>query len=470
VASDDLRGALFVIYLISAHLRSIGIDIPVRVISYHWGKRTYTMSKVGCCGLEHHQGQGIGKTQGSNRLEDVRHKGNKFVILHTHDLDGVKLQTDHSTPTTFKSKVQDVIKNEIVRRMPFGLCNAPTTFRRCMTAIFHDIVEEFMEVFMDYFSVFSNSFDQCLDNLDKMLARCEETNFVLNWEKCHFTVKEDKKEAKNLAADHLSRLKNPNMGELTEEEIADEFPDEHLMILKARFNDDEPWYADYVNYILGKLVPQKWKSKRRKQFFSQVRNYFWDEPYVFRLCPDNVMRRCVTRDEILEILAHWHSGPTRGHYSASVTGRKVYESRLYWPIIFKDAKDYATKSGYKTPTTCTPFSLVYGKARHLTVEIEHKAYLALKQCNMDLTAAAKNHFMEINELMELRDGAYGNTQIYKERTNKWHDSRLLWDKYFKIGEKVLLFNSRLRMQYGVSLGLDMAYSPCTDLTVKKSTN
>ncbi|GJV04885.1 putative reverse transcriptase domain-containing protein [Tanacetum coccineum] len=66
------------------------------------------------------------------------------------------------------------------RRMPFGLCNAPATFQRCMTAIFHDIVEDFMEVFMDDFSVFGNSFDCCLANLDRMLARCEETNLVLN--------------------------------------------------------------------------------------------------------------------------------------------------------------------------------------------------------------------------------------------------------------------------------------------------
>ncbi|GJV30187.1 DNA-directed DNA polymerase [Tanacetum coccineum] len=66
------------------------------------------------------------------------------------------------------------------RRMPFGLCNAPATFQRCMTAFFHDMVEDFMEVFMDDFSVFGNSFDCCLANLDRMLARCEETNLVLN--------------------------------------------------------------------------------------------------------------------------------------------------------------------------------------------------------------------------------------------------------------------------------------------------
>ncbi|GKB24604.1 reverse transcriptase domain-containing protein, partial [Tanacetum coccineum] len=68
-----------------------------------------------------------------------------------------------------------------------------------------------------------------------------------------------------------------------------------------------------------------------------------DKPYVFKLCSDNVMRRCVARNEIFEILAHCHSGPTVGHHSASITRRKVYESGFYWPSIFKDAKDYVMK-------------------------------------------------------------------------------------------------------------------------------
>ncbi|GKE61454.1 reverse transcriptase domain-containing protein, partial [Tanacetum coccineum] len=71
-----------------------------------------------------------------------------------------------------------------------GLCNAPATFQRCMTKIFHDMVEDFMEVFMEDFSLFGNSFDCYLANLDRMLARCEETNLVLNWEKCNSMVKE----------------------------------------------------------------------------------------------------------------------------------------------------------------------------------------------------------------------------------------------------------------------------------------
>nr|GEU84078.1 reverse transcriptase domain-containing protein [Tanacetum cinerariifolium]GEV36579.1 reverse transcriptase domain-containing protein [Tanacetum cinerariifolium]GEV38283.1 reverse transcriptase domain-containing protein [Tanacetum cinerariifolium] len=76
------------------------------------------------------------------------------------------------------------------RHMPFGLCNAPGTFQRCMMAIFHDIIEETMVVFMDDFLVFGDSFSSCLSHLDKMLKRYEDTNLVLNWEKCHFIVKE----------------------------------------------------------------------------------------------------------------------------------------------------------------------------------------------------------------------------------------------------------------------------------------
>nr|GEW72705.1 reverse transcriptase domain-containing protein [Tanacetum cinerariifolium] len=76
------------------------------------------------------------------------------------------------------------------RRMPFGLCNAPSTFQRCMMAIFHDMIEKTMEVFMDDFSIFRNSFQACLSYLEKMLKRCEDTNLCLNWEKSHFMVKE----------------------------------------------------------------------------------------------------------------------------------------------------------------------------------------------------------------------------------------------------------------------------------------
>jgi hypothetical protein len=76
------------------------------------------------------------------------------------------------------------------RRMPFGLCNAPATFQRCMFSIFFDMVERFMEIFMDDFSIFDSSFQECLHRLTLVLVRCKEKNLVLNWEKCHFVVKQ----------------------------------------------------------------------------------------------------------------------------------------------------------------------------------------------------------------------------------------------------------------------------------------
>ena len=76
------------------------------------------------------------------------------------------------------------------RRMPFGLCNAPATFQRCMMSMFSDLVEEVMEIFMDDFTVYGSSFEHCLNNLETVLQRCKDKQLALNWEKCHFMVTE----------------------------------------------------------------------------------------------------------------------------------------------------------------------------------------------------------------------------------------------------------------------------------------
>nr|GEU90902.1 hypothetical protein [Tanacetum cinerariifolium] len=175
-------------------------------------------------------------------------------------------------------------------------------------------------------------------------------------------VLEKHKEAEDFAADHLSRFKNPHMEVLNKREIADKFFDENLMVLKSKFNNDEPWD---IKPILKRLV---------------------------------------------------------GYYPKG------------WSEKLNDAL-WAFTTAYKIPIGYTPFRLVYGKSCHLPIYIVHKAHWALKQCNMDLTLASKSLILQLNELAKLRDGAYENTRIYKERTKKWHDSRLRGDKDFKVGDK-----------------------------------
>ncbi|GJX13149.1 hypothetical protein Tco_0204907 [Tanacetum coccineum] len=199
------------------------------------------------------------------------------------------------------------------RRMPFGLCNTPATFQRCMTAIYHDMVEDFMEVFMDDFSVFVKEgivlghrisgagIEVNRAKIDVIAKLLYPTNVKgVRSFLGHSGFYQSKEDAKS----RLIRLENLDLGTFKEEEITDKFPDENLMILKTEFNNDEPWYADYVNYIVRKIVPPNWTPKKRRRFFSQVKNYFWDEPYAFKLFSENVMRRCIAGDEILKILEH----------------------------------------------------------------------------------------------------------------------------------------------------------------------
>ncbi|GJT27429.1 reverse transcriptase domain-containing protein [Tanacetum coccineum] len=126
--------------------------------------------------------------------------------------------------------------------------------------------------------------------------------------------------------------------------------------------------------------------------------------------------------------------------------RTVGENRTSWSDKLDDAL-WAFRTAYKTPIGCTPYKLVYGKACHLPVELEHKAYWALKHANFDLKTAGDHRKFQLNELSELRDQAYGNSLIYKEKIKKLHDSKIK-NRIFNVGDQVLLFNSRLKIFSG----------------------
>nr|GFB12869.1 reverse transcriptase domain-containing protein [Tanacetum cinerariifolium] len=381
----------------------------------------------------------------------------------------------------------------------------------------------------------------------------------------------DTRGAENYAADHLLRLENPYENIFDPKEINETFPLESLNKV-AHKDPSTPWFADLANYHAGNFIIKGMTSQQKQKFFKDTRHYFCDDPYLFRTCADQIIRRCVAGKEAIDILNACHSGPTGGHYGANYTAKKVFDSGFYWPSIYKDAfelvkrcdscqrqgnkyilvaVDYLSKwveakalptndarvvvkflkslfsrfgtpkaiisdrgthfyndqfsrvmekyevthrlstayqpqtsgqvevtncglkrilertvgenyaswsdkledalwafqTAFKTSVGCTSYRLVYEKACHLPLELEHKAYWALKHVNFDLKTAGDHRKLQLNELNELRDQAYENSLIYKKQTKKLHDDKIK-NRIFNVGDQVLLFNSRLKIFSG----------------------
>nr|GEV50330.1 reverse transcriptase domain-containing protein [Tanacetum cinerariifolium] len=218
----------------------------------------------------------------------------------------------------------------------------------------------------------------------------------------------DKKGAENLASDHLSRLENPHHDELEEKEITETFPLETLGMIA--FRGDSHTSCEGVPTNNAQVV-----VKFLKSLFAR-----FGTP------------RAIISD--------------RGTHSfndqfAKVMLKTIGENRASWSDKLDDAL-WAFRIAFKTPIGCTPYKLVYEKACHLPIELEHKAYWALKHCNFDLKIVGDHRKVQLDELNELRDQAYENYLIYKEKTKKIHESKIK-DRVFNVGDRVLLFNSRL---------------------------
>ncbi|XP_076915348.1 uncharacterized protein LOC143574661 [Bidens hawaiensis] len=260
----------------------------------------------------------------------------------------------------------------------------------------------------------------------------------------------DKKGAENVVADHLSCFEYSASSEHVGVHINDNFSHEFLMDIETR-DEDYPWFADIENFLASGIVLKSLTHQKNKKFFSDVKHYFWEDPYLFRVGADQLMLgKGIVPVWCPSSFLYIYHQQTSGQVEVTNQGikrileKKVSQNRKDWSEKL-DVALWAFRTAYKTPIGTTLFKLVYEKACHLHVKLEHKAYWALKSENLDLACAGKNRFAQLHELEELRDQAYENLRIYKERTKKLHDARLNDHKQFQVGDRVLLYNYRLRL-------------------------
>ncbi|GJR92555.1 reverse transcriptase domain-containing protein [Tanacetum coccineum] len=155
---------------------------------------------------------------------------------------------------------------------------------------------------------------------------------TLNPAQQKYTKSKTEKEQKNVAADHLSRIKNDETSD--DSKVDDNFPRETLMEINTK---DEPWFADFANYLVGNMIPKGMTYQQKNKFFSDLKHYFWEEPYLFKVCSDGMIRHCISGSETRTILDQCHYGPTGGHYGPNITTKKVLDSEFYWSTIIKEA-------------------------------------------------------------------------------------------------------------------------------------
>nr|GEY45682.1 DNA-directed DNA polymerase [Tanacetum cinerariifolium] len=224
----------------------------------------------------------------------------------------------------------------------------------------------------------------------------------------------DTKGAENLTADHLSRLENPHQNMLDPKEINESFSLETLNLVSTRGNSSASWFADFANYHAGNFIVKGMSSQQKRKFFKDVKHYFWDDPFLFKIYADQVIRR----------------------------GNEYILVAVDYLLKWVEAKALPTNDARVVCKFLKNLFAIFGTPEPLSVIEERTS--ALKHVNFDFQTAGDHKKVQLNEL---HDQAYENSFIYKDKTKRFHDSKIK-DHVFNIDDRVLPFNYRLKIFSG----------------------